>query len=175
MVNTSGDVLRPFRFYAIICIKVGDFLKKIFAIILAFSFLILSGCSIFEDKVIRSLGKYESNDYFTSGGFKDFTDYAKYSYKDITFSDNEYFDKISSESKEELIAHIENFESWIEIIKEHDSENDVVLGYDFDSSIISDTDYLYIYDDPDYDEFGNYNVYFFDTETMILYYFHNDI
>jgi len=36
-------------------------------------------------------------------------------------------------------------------------------------------DYVYIYDDPDYPYLGNYNVYFFDTETMTLYYFHNNI
>lgn len=150
-------------------------MKKTFVIVLILSLLIMSGCSIFEDKTIRSLGKYESYEYFTSGGFQDHTDYAKYTYKDIDFDDNKYFDKISSKSKENLIAHIENFEMWINVIKEDDENNDVVLGYDFDSSIISEDDYLYIYDDPNYHEFGNYNVYFFDIETMTLYYFHNNI
>ncbi len=150
-------------------------MKKIIAGILIFSFLIFSGCSLFEDRVISSLGRYESCDYFTSGGFKDYTDYAKYTYKDITFRNNQYFNKISSKSKEDLMAHIENFESWIEIIKESDNKNDVVLGYDFDTSIISENDYLYIYDDPDYDEFGNYNIYFFDMESNILYFFHTDV
>ena len=150
-------------------------MKKIIAGILIFSFLIFSGCSLFEDRVISSLGRYESCEYFTSGGFKDYTDYAKYTYKDITFRNNQYFNKISSKSKEDLMAHIENFESWIEIIKESDNKNDVVLGYDFDTSIISENDYLYIYDDPDYDEFGNYNIYFFDMESNILYFFHTDV
>lgn len=150
-------------------------MKKIIAGILIFSFLIFSGCSLFEDRVISSLGRYESCEYFTSGGFKDYTDYAKYTYKDITFRNNQYFNKISSKSKEDLMAHIENFESWIEIIKESDNKNDVILGYDFDTSIISENDYLYIYDDPDYDEFGNYNIYFFDMESNILYFFHTDV
>ena len=86
-----------------------DFLKKTFVIVLILSLLIMSGCSIFEDKTIRSLGKYESYEYFTSGGFQDHTDYAKYTYKNIDFDDNKYFDKISSKSKENVHDTIKIF------------------------------------------------------------------
>ena len=150
-------------------------MKRIFAIIVVLSFLIVNGCSIFEDKVIRTLGKYETEEYFVSDGFKDYTAYAKYTYKNTDISNNKYFEKITDTSKEDLMAHIEDFENWIQTIKESESDSEVVLGYDFDSSIISENDYLYIYDDPNYREFGNYNVYFFDIETKVLYYFHNDV
>ncbi len=73
------------------------------------------------------------------------------------------------------MEHIEDFEDWIEAIKDSNPESEVVAGYDFDLSLISEADYVYIYDDPDYPELGNYDVYFFDMETMTLYYFHNNI
>ena len=146
-------------------------MKKLFALILVVIVALLNGCSVLTDEVLQSLGEYKSEQYFTSGGFQDFTDYAKYTYEDVDFSNNIYFSKVSSDSSENLITHIEDFEKWIEILEEN---NEVALAYDFDSSVISDNDYLYIYDDPYYPELGNYDVYFFDIETMTLYYFHNN-
>ncbi len=150
-------------------------MKKAIPIILVLPFLILSACSVPEDEVLNSLGEYESKVYFTSGGFQDYTDYAKYTFDDVDFSKNKYFTKISVGSKEELITHIENFEEWIESLKSSVPDNEVVTGYDFEPSVISQADYLYIYDDPDYPELGSYTVYFFDMESMTLYYFHNNI
>ena len=54
-------------------------------------------------------------------------------------------------------------------------EPDVEAGYDFDISEIEEGDYFYIETDEFYDEFGCYDVYYFDMETEILYYFHNNI
>ena len=137
--------------------------------------LSLSSCSVPTDEVLNSLGNYKSKEYFTSVGFQDYTDYAKYVYEDTDFSNNEYFELISRDSENDFKKHVDNFERWIEAIKESDPKDEVVLGYDFDSSVISDGDYLYIYDDSDYPEFGNYNVYFFDIETKTLYFFHSNI
>jgi len=147
--------------------------KKI--VILLTLVLLLSACDRSKDEVLDSLGSYESKKVYTGEGFQDSTDYAKYCYEDVDFSDNQYFEPLTPESEQDLKAHIEDFEQWIEMFKSNDSNKAVVKGYDFDSSVISDGDYLYIYDDPDYPELGNYNVYFFDTETMTLYYFHNNI
>ena len=138
-------------------------------------FVSLAGCSIPKNDVLDSLGKYESKQYFTSGGLQDFTDYAKYCFDSVDFSDNSYFQIVTESSRENLEAHIDDFEDWIQAISDTDADNEVVVNYDFDRSVISDTDYIYIYDDPDYPEFGNYNVYYFDVETNILYYFHNNI
>lgn len=150
-------------------------MKKILAIIIGLIILNFSGCSTQNDEVLTSLGEYKTKEYFTSGGFQDYTDYAKYTYEKIEFSDNKYFKLLSTDSEQNLITHIENFEECIESIKNSDSKNELVVGYDFDVSVISEEDYLYIYDDPDYSELGNYNIYFFDIETMTLYYFHNNI
>lgn len=138
-------------------------------------FVSLAGCSIPKDDVLDSLGKYESKQFFTSGGFQDFTDYAKYCFDSVDFSDNSYFQILTESSRENLEAHIDDFEDWIQAISDTDADNEVVVNYDFDRSVISDADYIYIYDDPDYPELGNYNVYYFDVETNILYYFHNNI
>ena len=150
-------------------------MKKAFAFILVLSILLLSACSAPKDEVLASLGKYKSKEFFTSGGFQDYTDYAKYTYESLDISGNEYFNKVSFDSMDELINHIEDFEGWVQTIKESEPDNEVVLGYDFNSSVISEEDYLYIYDDPDYPELGSYKVYFFDVESMTLYYFHNNI
>ena len=153
----------------------GDCMKKVLVFILIFVILSLSACSVPTDKVLASLGEYKSKEYFSSGGFQDYTDYAKYTYEDVGLSENEYFNKISSDSLDALNNHIEDFEKWILTIKEGEPNNEVVLKYDFNSSIISEEDYVYIYDNPDYPELGCYDVYFFDIESMTLYYFHNNI
>ena len=147
-------------------------MKKLFVLVLVVFVVLMSGCSVPTDEVLESLGEYKSEQYFTSGGFQDYTDYAKYTYKDVDFSNNIYFSEISTESSENLITHIKDFEKWVELLEE---DNEVALAYDFDSSVISNNDYLYIYDDPDYPELGYYDVYYFDNDTMTLYYFHNNI
>lgn len=75
----------------------------------------LTSCLMQEDKVLASLEKYEKEEYFTSGGFQDYTDYAKYrcSYE-VTLEDGT-------------------------------------------SSITS------------------FSIYFFDTKSQVLYYFHNNV
>ena len=132
----------------------GDYMKKLLAITLLLSLLILASCSAPVDEILESLGSYKSEEYYTSGGFQDFTDYAKYTFENVDFSNNEYFSKISSDSVEELTYHIEDFEKRIETIKNSDPKNEVVLGYNYDSSVVSENDYLYIYDDPDYPDLG---------------------
>ena len=54
----------------------------------------LSSCTAPEDKVLNSLGEYKSKEFYTEGAFQDYTDYAKYYYDSVNFTDNEYFSKI---------------------------------------------------------------------------------
>lgn len=147
-------------------------MKKFFVLVLVVFVVLMSGCSAPTNEVLESLGEYRSEQYFTSGGFQDYTDYAKYTYEDVDFSNNIYFREVSTENSENLIVHITDFEKWVELLED---DNEVALAYDFDSSVISNNDYLYIYDDPDYPDLGNYDVYYFDDDTMTLYYFHNNI
>lgn len=149
-------------------------MKKLLLIFTAIIVLLLSACAVVTDKVILSLGSYESKEYYTSGGFQDYTDYAKYTYKNINVEQNKYFKRIDDLNQWNLILHIENFEEWIDAIKDSDPENEVVVAYDFDMSLISNADYYYIDKEPD-SGYENYDVYLIDSETNTLYFFHNNI
>ena len=135
---------------------------------------ILCGCS-YKDPVIESLIKYESKEFYTSGGFQDYTDYAKYVYTSAAvqdLEDSEYFRLMTAEDVEEILSYIDNFEMWVEIIG-----GDLQGNYDFNKGVISEGDFLCIktgggaYSG----QFDSYSVYFFDTEAQTLYYFHNNI
>ena len=131
-----------------------------------------------------SLGEYNSNVYYTQGEFQDFTDYAKYYYDSVDLTGNEYFNKIQKSDATKINEHLDDFESWIETYRETDSSREIVMNYDFDRTIIDSEDYFYIdsekltttWDDgTTTTTLANYDVYFFDTQTQILYYFHNNI
>ncbi len=154
-------------------------MRKVIAVFSAIVLLLcLSGCS-FSDPVVSSLPKYASKEYYTSGGFQDFTDYTKYTYKSVDNDDlqnSPYFKMVTEDDIEEILLHIENFEEWVEICGGELEEN-----YDFDKSIISIGDYFYIktkYDetsDSILDKFFDYTVYFFDLDSQVLYLFQNNM
>ena len=53
--------------------------KQIVVVLVCVIFLLsITSCAAPEDKVIASLGGYEKKEFFTSGGFQDYTDYAEY-------------------------------------------------------------------------------------------------
>lgn len=158
--------------------------RKLFLIlaVLIISALCLGGCTYADyfmssvgDEVVASLGMYKDKEYYTSGGFQDFTDYAKYKYDDLNPEENKFLESLTVESRVEFIAYLKNFESWVYLHKESDPENEVVKGYDFSTDLITDDDYIYIDDRSLYEKFDNYNVYFFDTGTSTLFFFHNNI
>ena len=153
------------------------------AIILSLIILIsaLSSCIAPEDKVLNSLGECRSCEFYTCGGFQDYTDYAKYYYDPVDFTDNEYFSIIEQSDIDALNEHLDDFESCIEAHGYNDASSEIVVNYDFDRSVIDHEDYLYI-ESEKYDPwddgnmvFASYDVYFFDTQTNTLYYFHNNI
>ena len=126
-----------------------------------------------KDSILNSLPDYIDKEFYSSGGFQDYTDYGKYTYQisEMPLIHNSYFLRVSEENIPEILSYIENFEGWVEIT-EFPSEK-----YDFDKSVITEGDYFYIlskYDEPG-QEFYDYNVYYFDLDAQILYYFHNNI
>lgn len=133
-----------------------------------------------QKSVIASLPDYENKVFYTSGGFQDYTDYAKYIYDNITIQDlksSEYFTITTADDVEKILLHIDNFEGWVEACGGELKEN-----YDFDKSVVSEGDFFYIetkegepIGQRTYRKFENYDVYYFDVDAQILYYFHNDI
>ena len=150
-------------------------MRRCVLLLVVCSLFLASGCVAPKDPVLTSLGTYSTGKLYTSGEFQDYTDYAKYAFDHVDVLNSPYFLQIDPAGEKRLIAHIANFEGWVKTIAARDPMDEVVVHYDFDTSIISEDDYLYIYDDPDYQQFGNYDVYFLDMETLVLYYFHNNI
>ena len=124
---------------------------------------------------------YESKEFYTNeDSFQDYTDYAKYIYDNITIQDLEFsecFTVITVDDVDEITSYIDDFEGWVELCG-----GDLKQNYDFDKSIVTEGDFFYL--DTKYGEkigqkiygkFDNYSVYYFDIDTQILYYFHNNI
>ena len=133
-----------------------------------------------KDKVIASLGKYEKREFFTSGGFRDYTDYAKYFYTSAKVEENKYFKKVQENDFATIDMHLDDFKKWIKAIKFSDASNELVVNYDFDREIIDTEDYFYIVSEEvtwsnGHTSLERYNIYLFDTQTQVLYYFHNNI
>lgn len=132
--------------------------------------------------VIISLGRAMSVQRYSCAGFGDSTDYGIYTFPGAKPEDSEYFKPVTAESETELLGYIDEFEQVIDSLRDGDEGADLVNNYRFSRDDIDESDYLYIYDregkpigDGAYSKYDYYNVYFFDSQTTTLYYFHNNI
>ena len=108
-------------------------MKKIAAVLVCVVLLVsVSSCVVPEDKVTISLGGYEKKEFYTSGGFQDYTDYAKYYFSSANVTQNKYLHKIQETDFAVINKHLDDFEGWIETIKNSDPSSEVVVNYDFD-------------------------------------------
>ena len=163
----------------------GFMLSK-FIVFLSVILLILftfSEC-LFGDKILDSLPKYESEEvYFDKEGFREYTDYAKYYYDDITAEDleeNKYFNKVTETDVDNLKTYYYDFNGYW--YGEMELKYDNYKGkFDFKAEQIEEGDYYYIDTiegepivDTYYGKFDCYTVYYFDLENQTLYYFHNN-
>lgn len=138
------------------------------------SLFLLFEAIIPKDVILESLPKYSEKEYYSSGGFQDTTDYAKYTYliSEEDLQNNEYLLPVESTDVPQIIAYIEDFEEWVSVSHDFPSES-----YDFDKAIVSTGDYFYVsnrYQEPE-KAFWNYDLYYFDLESLTLYYFHSNI
>ena len=159
--------------------------KKILTIIL-YIILIIFGFSLWYfsfsiNPVLMSLPDYKTKSFYTSGGGGDYTDYAKYTFDSVNIKKlkkSKYFKKITNADVKEILLYINDFEKWVEST----SSIELKENYDFDKNIVSKGDFFYIETKEGesigqgiYDKYDNYDVYYFDVENSILYYFHNNI
>lgn len=154
--------------------------KAMAAAFLLIFVLSFAACQMTTDKVVASLGKYENRQFYTSGGFQDYTDYAKYNYDSAEVAGNQYLKRIRETDLAEIDRHLDDFEGWIEVIGNSEASSEVVVHFDFDREIIDTEDYFYIDSEEHTWRDGTsslvrYNLYLFDVQTQILYYFHNNI
>ena len=153
---------------------------KRFIFVLVLLLISFTACDAPEDKVLASLGKYDDFVFYSEGAFQDYTDYAKYYYTSTNIYENDYFAKIQESDFEKINEHLDDFESLIKTFKDGDATREIVVNYDFDRAIIDTEDYIYMDSEKhtSYDGYTlltNYDIYFFDTQTLVLYYFHNNI
>lgn len=132
--------------------------------------------------VIASLGRAMSVQRYSVSGFGDSTDFGIYTFPGASPGESEYFKPVTAESETELLGYIDEFEQVIDSLRDGDEGADLVNNYRFSRDDIDGSDYLYIYDregkpigDGAYSKYDYYNVYFFDSQTTTLYYFHNNI
>ena len=140
-----------------------------FAILLSIQFFIPSR----EDKVLDSLGQYESKQFWSDGEYRDYTDFGIYTYSTANLDNNEYFQKIADNRS--IYEFLDHFESWVDTIKGTTPDSELVNNYSFDRAVIDSEDYFYIYQGNSDYKFECYDIWFFDSQTKILYYFHNNI
>lgn len=169
-------------------------MKRAFSLILLGAIFALSACSfeniaftVPEDEVLASLPDYETRRFYSSGGFQDYTDYAVYTFAEIDEEDllhNDYFCLITDNNDEFFSGFMDNYESWIQVYRDSEPDSELVENYDFDRNIMNRGDYICIIGDDeeqrneDIDTYGmyyDYDIYFYDVESKILYYFHNNI
>lgn len=154
--------------------------KKICGILtVLLALCLLASCPTPEDPVLASLGEYGKYEYYFEGAFQDSTDYAKYYYDRVPAFDSGYFSRIG-ESRGELDELLDDFERWIATYRESGRSCELVARYAFDRMLIDGEDYLYLTrEDYTFDDgevlLGSYDIYFFDVQTNVLYYFHNNV
>ena len=152
---------------------------KRFSCVLVILCVFLAGCAE-KNEVLQSLGDYDDHVSYTYGAFQDYTDYAKYYFTEASVEDNDYFKPITETSFTEFEELLDDYESFVEAHRENDPEHELVVHYDFDRTIIDFEDYLYIFSESTtwsdgYSTITNYDIYFFDTQSQVLYFFHNNI
>jgi len=143
--------------------------------ILCVVFLAACGIESREEQVRASLGTCERVAFYSSGGFQDYTDFGIYRCPDADLKENPYFAPVTPGDIEKLWGFLDNFEGWIETIGRSDPGNELVVSYAFDRSIVDTGDWLYIYEGENYPPFGCYDIWLLDSQSDMLYYFHNNI
>lgn len=150
-------------------------MKKTFILLIILVFFII-GCNYTSDDIGIPKGYTDKKEYFDKSGFQDYTDYAKYTYpeKDIITKDNDY-KIISQDDIENIKGYFENFKNVMESSNRLDE-------YDFNDGVINEGDYIRIktkegekIGDSKYTKYDNYSIYYFDIESLTLYYIHTNI
>ena len=135
--------------------------------------LLLTGCNGTMNTEIPK-GYISKIEHYDAEEIQDHTDYAKYVYdKNIVENDNNY--KLVQDDIDNIKRYFNDFKSVMESEKR-------LNEYDFDINSITENDYVRIITkegtpigDSTYGKFDNYSVYLFDSETLTLYYIHNNI
>ena len=119
-----------------------------------------------------------SDEHWEKESFQDYTDFCIYRYDSSSAieADSKY-EKVTEDDIERVAGYFTNFEMWMKEEKRLDE-------YSFDQSCITAGDLWYVKTKEGqpigssgsaYGKYDNYTVYFFDVESLTLYFIHSNI
>ena len=153
--------------------KAGKLLLPWVLILAILGIKLFSYLSSLEPSPQESIGSYEVLGDAYIPAFQDGTRLTKYRYTEVIFKDNLYFQRVNSETREEVLTFIEDFAMWADALQagaDTDEERkEFIELYDYDVSMLSDTDYYYVEVRYPESPFENYTLYLYDAESMVLY------
>lgn len=159
-------------------------MKKLVTILLAglMCGTILAGCGNDKDPK-QVLAGYSDSKSYSDGDDDSSTkqEFSKYIYDssfDSKFENDNNYTKVTSKNKSEIKEYFDNFQIW-------GGSSSFSDNYDFKTDMITDGDYYCIADKDVFTDiagqrkalkvFKEYSIYYYDTETHVLYYIHNDM
>lgn len=150
-------------------------MKRKFFLCLLFVTLCLSlaGCGDVLQQILDGLPqKPVDSQMFESKVYEDFFCYGKFTFDGNAVKGSKYFAPADEQLEKEFRQHLAHWEDWF---PNELPGSKLTEGYDFDISCLTPDDYIYVYDDFTYREYGNYYLFLFDAETNTLYYFHYNV
>lgn len=141
-------------------------MKRIAFSVLLFALLCLGGCTA-ENSAIPE-GYHNKAEYYENG-FQDFADYCRYEYRPTQislFAEHAAYHIVENDDFEKVRAYIDFFEQRLD----RQNRSDVL---DFDTQCITQGDYMCLLASKQQDPYYRFTLYYFDTESSTLFYFHN--
>ncbi|TFG83115.1 MAG: hypothetical protein E4G74_01715 [Erysipelotrichales bacterium] len=128
---------------------------------------------MFKDSRILN-GYTSSSEHYDKEGWQDYTDYAEYYYGENAkkiFEKSQKYKRVTTIDIPELESFFENYSHWI-VFREGYEE-----WFNFDYKIqLKENDYFVLeIKDPSFGKYDDYDIYYFDAEQSILYFFHTNI
>lgn len=149
---------------------------KRFAFILCITAVcFLTGCSHYKDANIPD-GYVRSEEHWQLGGFQDYTDFCVFNYDSSEkFLADPNYQKITDDDIQSITGYFDHFKACF------DAEHRL-SEYTFNEACISSGDYCLVRTKEGqpigggtYGPYDDYTVYFFDIDTLTLYYIHTNI
>lgn len=152
-------------------------MKKYMRILLAALLICtLSGCGTNRDAHIPD-GFIRAEEHWDPDGIQDYTDFCIYWYDTVRpIQADSVYREVTEDDIPRLLGYFSNFRGWMEA--EHRMDE-----YSFDDGCITPGDFFFVKTKEGqpigkssvYGVYDNYSVFFFDRETLTLYYIHTNI
>ena len=133
----------------------------------------LGSCSTLKDsRILRGYTSFE--EHYEKESWQDYTDYAEYYYGDNAskiFENNHKYKRVTTLDVPELKSFFEDYSQAIVFREGYE------VWFDFDyKKQVKENDYFILemrY--PSFGKYDDYDIYYFDAERSILYFFHTNI